>query len=254
MQELDEKIKAFLPNKRMSNDGFSSPAKYIGLNENEAPLQDFIPCVASTPVKHSVKAVPSSSPKHLSNNEDSRTICNAVVQVFTLFIILILLNCTHTGTDTCGNDIVNIVLSAGQLSQSQRLKHNLLSDHGLMASQTKQRKLQPVLEPLGRALLRGTWKEIASAAYRVKKLRSELAKCMWKQLSVECSDIVSSKQESLLRKSKVNDIRNLSLTNICQELKGRIPLLYSIMIVGLLIILTLFENKPRLIYPKIMLI
>ena len=52
---------------------------------------------------------------------------------------------------------------------------------------------------------------------------------MLKQLSVECSDIVSSKQESLFRKSKVNDIQNLSLTNICQELKGRIPLLYSIM-------------------------
>ena len=138
----------------MSNDGFSSPAKYIGLNENEARLQDFIPCVAITPVKHSVKAVPSSSLKHLSNKEESRTICNAGVHVFTLFIILILLNCTDTdtgtGTDTCGNDIVNIVLSAGQLSQSQRLKHNLLSDHGLMASQTK---LQPLLEPLGRALL-----------------------------------------------------------------------------------------------------
>ena len=77
--------------------------------------------------------MPSSSLKHLSNNEDSRTICNAGVQVFTLFIILILLNCTDTGTDTCGNGIVNIVLSAGQLSQSERLKHNLLSDHGPMA-------------------------------------------------------------------------------------------------------------------------
>lgn len=52
---------------------------------------------------------------------------------------------------------------------------------------------------------------------------------MLKQLSVECSNIVSSKEESLLRKSKVNDIRNISFTNICQELKDRTPLLYSIM-------------------------
>lgn len=52
---------------------------------------------------------------------------------------------------------------------------------------------------------------------------------MLKQLSAECSNIVSTKQESLLRKSKVNDIRNLTFTNICQELKDRTPLLYSIM-------------------------
>ena len=96
-------------------------------------------------------------------------------------------------------------------------------------SQTKERTIQPELEPLGRALLRGTWKEIASAVYRVKEIRSELIKCMLKQLSVECCDIISSKRPSLLRKTTASDIRKLSLANICHEMKERAPLLYSVM-------------------------
>ena len=131
LQEIHEKIKAFLPKKRMSNDDFSSPAKYIGLNENEAPSQDFIPCVTSKPVKHAIKAVPSSSLKHLSNNEDSRTIYNAGVQVlpflFSWFYFIVQIHVQIV------MDLVNIVLSAGQLTQSQRLKHNILLDRGLMA-------------------------------------------------------------------------------------------------------------------------
>lgn len=61
------------------------------MNENEVPLQDFVPRVStSTPVKH----VPSGSIKHLSNS-DSKAIYNADLQVFTFFIIFILLYYTY---------------------------------------------------------------------------------------------------------------------------------------------------------------
>lgn len=73
LQEVGEKITAFLPKKRRRDDDFSSPSKYIALNENEAPSQDFIPRVTTTPVKQ----VPSSSIKHLFKSEDSRAIYNA---------------------------------------------------------------------------------------------------------------------------------------------------------------------------------
>lgn len=76
-------------------------------------------------------------------------------------------------------------------------------------------------------MLRGTWKEIASAAFRVKELRNELVKCMLKQLTIECCDIVSSKAPSLLRKTSAKDIRSMSLKNVCEELRNRTPLLYS---------------------------
>ena len=91
LQEVNEKITAFLPKKRRRDDDLSSPSKYIALNENEAPSQDFIPRVTSTPVKH----VPSSSIKHLFKSEGSRAIYNTDVQVFTLSIIFILLYCTY---------------------------------------------------------------------------------------------------------------------------------------------------------------
>lgn len=52
---------------------------------------------------------------------------------------------------------------------------------------------------------------------------------MLKQLSTECSKIVSSKEASLLRKSSVDNIRNFSLSSICQELNDRTPLLYSML-------------------------
>ena len=96
-------------------------------------------------------------------------------------------------------------------------------------SQTKQHILQPDLEPIGCALLGGTWKEIAAAAFRVKELRSELIKCTLKQLSVECFDITSSKSLCLLRKSAANDICSLSICNICQEIKDRAPMLCSVL-------------------------
>ncbi len=53
----------------------------------------------------------------------------------------------------------------------------------------RHRRLQKSLESLGCVLLRGTWAEMARAAFRVKELRAELIKCALRQVSIECTTI-----------------------------------------------------------------
>ena len=48
-------------------------------------------------------------------------------------------------------------------------------------SQTRTRELQTELELLGKALVRGAFKQIVSAAYRHKAIRVELVKLVFKR-------------------------------------------------------------------------
>ena len=77
--------------------------------------------------------------------------------------------------------------------------------------------------------MRGTWKDIASAAFKVKQLKVELLKFAVKEVAKECCSLCSSKNPSLLRKCGVDNIANLSLEKICQEFKERAPLLYCVL-------------------------
>lgn len=96
-------------------------------------------------------------------------------------------------------------------------------------SQVKTRKLKTVLEPLGKALINGTWSNIAGAVFRVKELRVELCKFFLKEIGKECCAMVSKKNLSLLRKTSATEMQSLSLVNISNELKTRCPLLYSVL-------------------------
>ena len=70
---------------------------------------------------------------------------------------------------------------------------------------------------------------MARAAFRVKELRVELIKCVLRQLSIECTTIVSPKTSSILRSTTPEGIRNLSLQEVCHEWKQQTPLLYSLL-------------------------
>ena len=70
---------------------------------------------------------------------------------------------------------------------------------------------------------------MARAAFRVKELRVELIKCVLRQLSIECTTIVSPKTSSILRNTTPEGIRNLSLQEVCHEWKQQTPLLYSLL-------------------------
>lgn len=83
------------------------------------------------------------------------------------------------------------------------------------------------LEPLGKALARrGSYKQIAVAAFSCQPLKNCLINKTLDTLQKECDDLCSKKKPSLLRKSEA-DMKNFSLFQLCHEWKERAPLFYS---------------------------
>lgn len=79
-------------------------------------------------------------------------------------------------------------------------------------------------------LIRGTYAQIANAIFKTKQLRVEIVKLMLKQLSRECANLTSKKNPSILLKTSTNDILQFGLEKVCQELKERAPLYYSLLV------------------------
>ena len=84
------------------------------------------------------------------------------------------------------------------------------------------------LQTLGKALARkGTYKQIADAAFRCPSLKNCLIKKTLEALCRECNDLCSKKNPSLLRKSGSDDMENFSLQKLSKEWKERAPLFFS---------------------------
>ena len=62
------------------------------------------------------------------------------------------------------------------------------------------------------------------------QIRSELAKLFFKEVAKESENLVSNKHASVLKKISALDIKNLSLKEVCVELKERCPLLFSVIV------------------------
>ena len=84
------------------------------------------------------------------------------------------------------------------------------------------------LQTLGKALARrGTYKQIADAAFRYSSLKTFLIKKTLQALGKECNDLCSRKKPSVLRKSGPDEMENFSFQKLCEEWKQRAPLFYS---------------------------
>ena len=94
-------------------------------------------------------------------------------------------------------------------------------------SQTRRRNLIGELQPLGKALVRGTFSQIANAAYKCKHIRKELQNCVLQDLRKEMVDLCSRKTPSKCRSCSPNDMRNLTVEDICLEWSTRAPIFYS---------------------------
>ena len=69
-------------------------------------------------------------------------------------------------------------------------------------SKDAERKLPEDLESLGKMLARGTYKQIANAAWQNKSLKKELTELVQKDIEKECSHLCSKKDPSCLRKNE----------------------------------------------------
>lgn len=99
-------------------------------------------------------------------------------------------------------------------------------------SKTVVRELPDTLESLGKMICRGTYKQIASAAWRNMRVRRELQTLFLRDVDKECGAVCSSKYPSILRATSKKNISTFSFDEMDKELKKKTPLLRAVLIVA----------------------
>jgi hypothetical protein len=97
-------------------------------------------------------------------------------------------------------------------------------------SKTLEKTLHPELESLGKMLVRGTFKQIANAAWNSKEIRKHLTVNVLKQIDKECSSLCSRKDPSCLRSPSKHKMLDFSFEKENEELQERAPLFSSVLV------------------------
>ena len=93
----------------------------------------------------------------------------------------------------------------------------------------REKQLPQNMCSLGKMLVRGTFKQIASAAWVCADLRPHLVKKLLKTVHTECAFLCSQKEPSILRRTSKADILDFSFENLGNELQKRVPLFFSVL-------------------------
>lgn len=97
-------------------------------------------------------------------------------------------------------------------------------------SKNAERQLSNDLESLGKMLVRGTYKQIANAAWKNASIKKQLQLLMLKDIKRECCDLCSRKNPSCLRSPNKESMLNFSIEKLNKELKERAPLTFSVLV------------------------
>ncbi|XP_028410550.1 uncharacterized protein LOC114533248 [Dendronephthya gigantea] len=97
-------------------------------------------------------------------------------------------------------------------------------------SKKYERKLSKDLESLGKMLVRGTYKQIARAAWKSASLKKQLQLLVLKEVDRECTNLCSKKNPSCLRSPTKEDMLKFSIEGLNKELKERAPLAFSVLV------------------------
>ena len=97
-------------------------------------------------------------------------------------------------------------------------------------SKLVERKLPEDFESLGKMLVRGTYKQIAVAAWKNLKLRKEFEVLMAKEINKECSQLCSRKEPSCLRQTGKDSMLSFTMEKVSRELVERAPLFHSLLL------------------------
>jgi hypothetical protein len=93
----------------------------------------------------------------------------------------------------------------------------------------KERGLPADFQSLGKMLVRGTYKQIANAAWKSAALRKQLQIVALKQIDSECNGLCSTKQPSCLRSPNKDKLLDFSLEKFEEELEKRAPFTHAIL-------------------------
>ena len=97
-------------------------------------------------------------------------------------------------------------------------------------SKNAERKLPGDLESLGKLPVRGTYKQIANAAWKNTNIKKQLQLLMFNDINRECSDLCSRKNPSCLRGPNKETMLKFSIEHFNKELKERAPLTFSVLV------------------------
>ncbi len=78
-------------------------------------------------------------------------------------------------------------------------------------------------------LLRGTYKQIAHAAWTNHSIKSSLTELMLKDIEKEATKLCSKKNPSILRTTDKQSMLSFSMEKVSDEIKERAPLFHSVL-------------------------
>jgi hypothetical protein len=117
-----------------------------------------------------------------------------------------------------------------QLQDKEESSKTFVSVKVTWPSRTSQKELQPDLESLGKMLVRGTYKQIANAAWKNKHIRKHLVVNVMKDIGNECIGLCSKSNPSCLRSPTKEKLLDFSFAKQKAELQNRAPLLMSVLV------------------------
>ena len=97
------------------------------------------------------------------------------------------------------------------------------------SSGAREKQLPKTLESLGKMLVRGTLKQIASAAWNCQELKPHLIKEMLKAVHKECAAFCSKKNQCILRKTTKEDMLAFTFQKFEEELQQRTPIFRAVL-------------------------
>ena len=97
-------------------------------------------------------------------------------------------------------------------------------------SKSVEKKLPEDFDSLAKMLVRGTYKQIATAAWKNEKLRKEFIQLMEKEINRECTQLCSKKNPSILRMTSKDSILTFTFEKLSGELSKRAPLFHSLLV------------------------
>ena len=98
-------------------------------------------------------------------------------------------------------------------------------------TRARRRKLAEDIESIGKAMLHGTYQQMAHKIWQYKLIKVEVMKYVIQALAAECAELFcSTKNYSMARQCGTEDMLKFQPEALCQEWKERAPLFYSVLL------------------------
>ena len=116
-----------------------------------------------------------------------------------------------------------------EVNQSRQCDHVDVCVKIKWPSKDRERKLPEDLESLGKMLARGTYKQIATAAWKNPSIKKELTELMARDIDKECNKLCSKKNPSCLRKTDKESILSFTMQQLYEELEEKAPIFHRML-------------------------